>query len=420
MESGIMATFFAVLLIVSLTLLALGSTAGLVNNRLWISEPLVCLSIGVLAGPHGFEWVNLHGESSAGDRIMIEAARVALAIAVVGAAIRLPRGYLRTAWRELAWILGAGMTLMALAGAVLAWALLDWKLLPALLLGAILAPTDPVLAAPIVTGKIADRLVPPRLRFSITAESGSNDGLALVLILLPATLLSQPNQPGAIGTWFMQAWLYEFVLGVAFGMTIGWLAGHIFAWAERQRDAERPSLITVAIALALIAVAASELLGTDGILACFAAGAMFNRQLHGESEKKQERFNEAVSRLLELPFFVVLGILLPLDEWMALGGAALAFAFAVILLRRPLPWMLLRGRLPSLHDWRDVAFAGWFGPVGIAAVFYALDWRQRTGVHDLWPVVSLVVAVSVVLHGLSGTSMIRALYRRPGQEQRSP
>jgi NhaP-type Na+/H+ or K+/H+ antiporter len=409
-----MGTFFTVLLIVSLTLLALGATAGLVNNRLWISEPLVCLSIGVLAGPHVFGWVSLQGGTAISDRIMIEAARIALAIAVVGAAIRLPTGYLRTAWRELAWILGAGMTLMALAGAVLALVLLRWELLPALLLGAILAPTDPVLAAPIVTGKIADRLVPPRLRFSITAESGSNDGLALVLILLPATLLSGSYLPGAIGTWLMQAWLYELVLGVALGMAIGWLAGLLFAWAERQRDAERPSLITVAIGLALIAVAASELLGTDGILACFAAGAMFNRQLHGESEKKQEHFNEAISRLLELPFFVVLGMLLPLDEWLASGGVAVVFAFAVILLRRPLPWLILQSRLPSLRDWRDVTFAGWFGPVGIAAVFYALDWRQRTGLHDLWPVVSLVVAVSVVLHGLSGTPMIRALYRLRG------
>jgi len=406
-----MATFFTVLLIISLTLLILGATAGLVNNRWWISEPLVCLSIGALTGTHALGWVDLQVGSVAADRIMIEAARVALAVAVVGAAIRLPGGYLRSAWRELAWILGGGMTLMALVGAALAYMVLNWNLLPALLLGAILAPTDPVLAAPIVTGKIANRFVPPRLRFSITAESGSNDGLALVLILLPATLLSGADLPSGIGTWLTHAWLYELALGAALGGLIGWLAGHLFAWAERQRDAERPSLITVAIALALLTVAVCELLGTDGILACFIAGAMFNLQLHGENEKKQEHFNEAISRLLELPFFVVLGMMLPLDEWLALGSAAVAFAFAIILLRRPLPWFILRTRFASLHDWRDATFAGWFGPRGIAAVFYALDWRQRTGVRDLWPLVSLVVTVSVVLHGLSGTPMIRALYR---------
>jgi NhaP-type Na+/H+ or K+/H+ antiporter len=406
-----MVTFFTVLLIVSLALVVLGATAGLVNNRLWISEPLVCLAIGVLAGPHGLDWVDLQGVTAAGDRVMIEAARIALAIAVVGAAIRLPTGYLRASWRELAWILGPGMTLMALSGAALALLMLHWNLLPALLLGAILAPTDPVLAAPIVTGKIAARRVPARLRFSITAESGSNDGLALVLILLPAILLSGARLPDAIGHWLLHAWLYELALGVAVGIAVGWLAGHLFSGAERQSDAEPPSLITVAIGLALTVVGASELLGTDGILACFAAGAMFNRELHGETEQMQEHFNEAVSRLLELPFFVVLGMVLPISEWRAAGGAAIAFAVAVIFLRRPLPWLLLRGRLPSLRDWRDTLFAGWFGPVGIAAVFYALDWRHRTGVLDLWPVVSLVVAVSVLLHGLSGTPLIRALYR---------
>lgn len=401
--------FYLALLIISLALLALGASAGLVNSRLWISEPLVCFALGLCVGPYVLGWVDIHGDSPASERFLIEFARITLAIAVVSAAIRLPTGYLRSAWRELGWILGAGMTLMALAAAVLAMLLLRWDLLPALLLGAILAPTDPVLAAPIVSGRLAESCVPPRVRHSITAESGSNDGLALILIMLPATFMMQPGAD-ASARWLLEGWVREFGLAVALGAAIGWLAGHVFSWAERQREAERPSLITLAISLALIVIAASELIRTDGILACFAAGAMLNRQLHGEFEKRQEHFNEALGRLLELPFFVVFGMAAPLGEWAGLGAAALGFALAVVLLRRPLAWCLLSPALESLRGWRDLLFAGWFGPMGIAAVFYALDWRRRMGLEQLWPVVSLVVAASIVLHGLTGTPLTRLLY----------
>lgn len=47
------------------------------------------------------------------------------------------------------------------------------------------APTDPVLSAPILSGRFAERAVPDQLRHAMTAESGINDGLGLPYVLLP-------------------------------------------------------------------------------------------------------------------------------------------------------------------------------------------------------------------------------------------
>ncbi len=115
---------------------------------------------------------------------MLEAARVTLGLAVMGAALRLPRGFVLRRWRDLALVLGVGMPLMWLATSVAAWVFLPLPPLACLVIGSVMTPTDPVISSSIVTGRIADRNIPPRIRGLITAESGANDGLALLFLTL--------------------------------------------------------------------------------------------------------------------------------------------------------------------------------------------------------------------------------------------
>lgn len=53
---------------------------------------------------------------------------------------------------------------------------MPWGL--ALLLGAVITPTDPVVSSTIVSGKLAEKFLPSRIRQTISFESGANDGLA--------------------------------------------------------------------------------------------------------------------------------------------------------------------------------------------------------------------------------------------------
>ncbi|MDQ1254571.1 MAG: sodium/hydrogen antiporter [Euryarchaeota archaeon] len=46
---------------------------------------------------------------------------------------------------------------------------------------------------------------------------------------------------------------------------------------------------------------------------------------------------------------------------------------------------------------------GWFGPIGVAAFYYARFSMRQTGIEELWPVVSLVICMSIVLHGVNAT-----------------
>jgi sodium/hydrogen antiporter len=345
------------------------------------------------------------------NTLLREAARITLAISVMGAALRLPYAYEFRHWRELTVVLALGMPLMWLVSSALVYLVMGLPLLLALLIGAVLTPTDPVLADSIVTGKSADRCVPGRLRHAVSAESGANDGLALLLVMLPVSLLHR--EPGvAVIHWLDQILLRELLAGVAVGLLMGWLAGRCLRWAYEQPFAERTSILGVGLALALGVLAVDRLLHTAAILAVFIAGLAFNRTVAAREDAWQEHVQEAIGRFFDIPIFIFFGVVLPWQAWLDLGVAGPALVVLVLALRRLPVWFLLSPLLPSLRSRRDVLFNGWFGPIGIAALLYATEIRHEVEAgQTVWAVASLVVFGSIVVHGITSTPLTQ-LYGR--------
>lgn len=382
----------------------LGATSGLVNARLCVSEPLACMLGGVALGPAGMDLLRLDptGDPEAAT-IMREAARVTLAIAVTSAAIRLPQGWLRACWRGVAVAIGPGMVLMWLVGTAVAALTLELSWGACFLVGAAIAPTDPVLSAPVLTGELARRAVPENLRHGLTAESGVNDGLALPLVMLPILLMAHGREEAGV-EWVLHVLLWEVVCAALIGGTAGWIASRVLRWARRRPEADSASLVTVTLALALATLAGVRLLDGDGILAAFFAGAVLNEGIPNEGiAERQAHFNEAFGRFFDLPVMILFGAVIPWGEWSGLGWGAAVFAVGVLLLRRLPVWLLLGRLMPWTGSRRRAAFAGWFGPIGAGALFYALEIQDRTGNEEIWPVVSVAIAASVLLHGITGT-----------------
>jgi NhaP-type Na+/H+ or K+/H+ antiporter len=397
-------------------LLVLGATSGLVNSKLWISEPLVCAAFGVALGPFGAGLLRLDASTSPqAHDFLREAARVTLAIAVLAGALRLPKGWLREHWRGLAVALGPGMLLMWAAGAALAYLCLGLPPLICLLVGAIIAPTDPVLSAPVVSGELAQRAVPGNLRHAITAESSINDGLAGPFVALPVALLTVAGGIGPeLGDWLLHAALWQAGSAVVVGATAGYAASLLLHWANRLK-ADRSSLLTIALALALATLTGLQAIDGNGVLGSFVAGAVLNERYKDDYQEHQEHFNEAITRFFDLPIMIFLGVAAPWHAWISMGWRAPAFAVCVLLLRRIPAWLLLRRFMPWARSVPENLFAGWFGPIGAAAMFYALEAQDQTGLNMLWPIVSLVAAASVVTHGLTGTHFSAMLGHRLGR-----
>lgn len=390
----------------------LGMLGGLLKERTPVSEPLIALLAGVLIGPAALGLLDLSGLGNQ-TLILQEAALVTLGIALVGVALRLPVGYASSNWRLLVVLLGIVMPLMWIASGLLVYLFLGLPFWVSVLIGAIVTPTDPVVASSIVSGGVAERNLPAKLRHAISAESGFNDGLALPFVVLPILVLTQP--PGeAISHWLTRTVLLEIVAGAAVAALMGYLAGKTLRWAERKETMERTSLLTISLALSLTVLGVTELLHLNGVLAAFVAGMVFNFAGSSNAKESQEEIQEAISRFFDLPIFVLLGMALPWEGWLKLGWSGLLFVAAVILLRR-LPAMLaLRPFLGPLRDnTKNVLFLGWFGPVGAAALYYAAFSLRETGIEEVWVVGSLVICASVLVHGVTATPLTKLYGKLP-------
>ena len=133
--------------------------------------------------------------------------------------------------------------------------------------------------------------------------------------------------------------------------------------------------------------------------------------LDTEDQTQEERMQEAVNRFFVLPVFVLLGLALPWEGWLELGWAGLLLVAAVLLLRRLPAVLAVTPILPQARGLRDALFLGWFGPIGVAALFYASLSLREIGAEDVWVVGSLAICASILVHGVSAAPLTR-LYGR--------
>lgn len=378
-------------------------------ERIPFTAPVIAFLLGIALGPQALHLLR-PDEWGQRETILEVAARLSIAIGLMGVALRLPPDFLTRHARSFAVLVLVVLPLMALATALFAWWLLALPFLVALLVGAVLSPTDPIVATSIVTGDFAEKSLPERLRYVLLGESGANDGLAYPLVFLPLLLLTH-SAGEALGQWLIVSLLYAVGVGLALGWVLGHVAGRVLVWAERHHAIEVHSLFSYTIALTLLALGLGELLHVDGIVTVFVAGLAFARAVGSKERADEERVQEAINRFFTLPIFVLIGLVLPWAEWRELGWGAVAFVLALLLVRR-LPFVLLVGRtLTDLPHRRDLLFAGWFGPLGVAALFYAVLAIEHTGESIVWPITTLAIAASVLAHGLTAAPLTRRYAR---------
>lgn len=373
-------------------------------RRLPVSEPLLALMTGVLLGPEALDALSLP-PITAQHSTVHDATRVLLVISVTGVALRYPFGAVRARLQPVLILLLVAMPAMVVVSAGLAAAILGFACGTAMLLGTALCPTDPVLASSVVTGEPAETDLPARERQILSLESGANDGLALPLVLV-AVALAGPLT--AVDAAVLATWQ---VLGaVVLGAAAGFLGGHALRVGVAHGAAAHGPMLLFTVLLALLVLGLSGVLHLDGVLAAFVAGIVFNLVSTGADRTAEVEIDEAVNRFAVLPMFVLLGATIPWAAWGDLGWAAGLFAPAVLLLRR-LPVLLLLRRALRL-DWPGALYLGWFGPVGVSAVFYLTLEARELGLSE--PVLAagvMVVVLSTLAHGVTAAPG-RLLYRR--------
>ncbi len=386
------------------SILALGLPSNIIK-RMWLSVPLLALLAGVLLGPEVLgvlEPDRLRGE----HKVLEELARATLAVSLVGAGLQMTRADLRLVWRRAASLLSIAMVGMWLLTSLGAWLVLDLPPWVALLLGAILTPTDPVVASSLVSGRLAEANLPRWLRRSLQLEAGANDGLALVFVLVPALVLTLPGD--GVGAIAAEA-AGQVALAVAVGAGMGAIAAKIVDLAEDHQATSGGFFLVSALGLALLTLGGVHALGGTGILAAFVAGLTFSVMLERRYAEQLEQAQDGLQQLLVVPVFLLFGSMLPWDGWIALGWSGLAFALWALVIRRPAAAALALALAPTDTPRRGVAFLSWYGPIGVAAIYYAV-FVERYGLDEferVFAASTLAIAVSVLVFSVTATPGVR-------------
>lgn len=397
--------------VIGVVVVAIGLLSNPVKKSL-LQEPMIAMFVGVAVGPYGLGWLDVAAWGDT-NTVIEHAARITLAIGLMGVALRLKRRSVAVLLKPVAVLLTAGMVGMWLASAAIAGWVLGLPLWAALLLGAILTPTDPVVASSIVTGRFAGEKLPRRLRDGISFEAGANDGLAYLFVMLPLLMIGHsPAQ--ALQRLLTETLIVGVLVAALIGAGIGYVAARLLTLARKRRIVENASLLGYSVAFTLLTLGVAALLKADALIAVFLAGLVFNLTVDRKDEHEERHVQEAVAKLFTLPMFVIFGIALPIAEWLRIGWPLLAFALLILLLRRPPVIALLAPALRTAFNRHDVAYMAWFGPVGIAAMYYASFARRHFDDPLIWHAASAAIFASILLHGVSAAPLTRLYASRPG------
>ncbi|CAI2181447.1 17172_t:CDS:10 [Funneliformis geosporum] len=329
----------------------------------------------------------------------------------MAAGVALPKAYLWNELKSLTILIVPVMSWMWVVSALAIWFFIpNVSFLEALMISSCVAPTDPVLANSVVKGRYAEKHVPSHVRNIVSAESGANDGLGYPFLFFSIYLMHMP--PGqAIGKWFYYILGYQIILSIIIGFVIGYVARKLLYYAEARKLIDKEIFMTYAIVLALFIMGAVSLIGSDDILACFIAGNSFTWDDWFRKETAESHFQDVIDLLLNLAIFVYLGTIIP---WSSFNNEVLGLSYwrlivisVIILLFRRLPIVMACLKvIPALKTHREGIFAGWFGPIGVGAVFYAQVAKEQFAETDparelILPVVFFLVISSITIHGLS-------------------
>lgn len=349
---------------------------------------MISLVAGLIFGPNAAHWIRpeeyaLHDEEIL-QTITLYFTRLVLGVQLVLAGVQLPSKYLKKEWKSLALLLGPGMTIMWISTSLLVFAMVPHiNFLQALAVGACVTPTDPVLSNSIVKGKFADKNIPKELQRIVVAESGANDGLGYPFLFLPLYLIQHVGGGGlgsdhsvknAIGLWFGETWGYTIILSVVYGAVVGWLAKELLHWAEEKKYVDRESFLVFAITLALFIVGTVGMIGSDDVLACFIAGNTFTWDDWFRLETEDDSFQPTIDMLLNVTIFIWFGAVCPWAEFRnntVIPIYRLVPLGILVLMFRRLPIVYTMHKfIPQIEQKRQALFVGFFGPIGVSAIFY--------------------------------------------------
>jgi len=381
-----------------------GVGAQWIGWRLNIPSILILLVLGLAVGPI----LGLVKSDAVLGTIMRPAIGLAVAIIVFEGGLSLNLRELRTA--------GSGVQRLVFLALPLNWLLgslaghyvgaLAWPV--AILFGSILVVTGPTVIMPL----LRQSKLEPRSAAFLKWEAIVNDPIGATLTLLILSLLILLHGAGghAIAAWSLAGHaLLGILVAGALGLALPFGLKRLFHGDLTPEYLKTP--IILALALGIYAAGEAIQSETGLIGATLFSVVLGNIEITGLQELR--RFKESLTVFLVSGLFILLAANIDPAVLRHISWPIVLTTLAILFVARPLAIGL--ATIGARMTWKERLLVGWIGPRGVVAAAVAglaADQLGAAGYADarlVLPMVFMVIAATVVLHGLTLGPLARLL-----------
>ncbi len=348
---------FYIILLVSTVLVLVAAFSSLIAFRFGAPLLLVFLMIGLAAGSDG---LGIHFDN---NPLAYMIGSLALAIILFDSGFGTSVHSFKIAALPALALASVGVLLTAIIFAFAASLLLGFTWLEGLLLGSIVASTDA--AAVFFLLRIGGIHIRDKVRSTLEVESGTNDPMAIFLTLSLVQVVSLGHGSDGLNIDLLAEFVKEMGLGLIFG-----LAGGMMIVAIVNRFAADRGLAPILVlGLALLVFSFTGTLGGSGFLAVYVAGIYAgSRKIFAKEAIR--RFQDGLTWLAQIIMFLVLGLLATPSQFGDIALPAIALAFFLIFVARPIAvWLSL---LPFDFTQQEIGFFAWVGLRGAVSILLAI------------------------------------------------
>lgn len=245
------------------------------------------------------------------------------------------------------------------------------------------------------------------LRPLLELESGSNDPMAYILVILLVRMLGVGSEEIGVGGAIVM-----FIVQMAMGALIGYLFGRASVWIINKININNASLYSVLLlACVFFTFSFTSLIKGNGYLAVYIAGLIVgNNKL--VNKRTVTTFFDGITWLFQIIMFLMLGLLVNLNDALQFKTILLGLAAGIFLIvvARPIATFICLAPFRTLSR-KARAYISWVGLRGAVPIIFATyPWVAKIeGAEIVFNVVFIMTILSLVVQGTTVSSMAELL-----------
>jgi potassium/hydrogen antiporter len=375
-------------------ILAIGTLAGLLAQKIKIPDVALFLFVGMAVGPQALGLIDIKADSALNQIILLFGASYILFDG--GASLRFD--VLKQVWITIVVIATVGVVITAIVTGIAAYYVLGIPVMVALLLGATLASTDPATLVPIFRQiKIRDRVAQ-----TVMSESAFNDAMGAIITF---AVLAAAMGAGEVSlASLLLDLLQQSILGIAAGAALGYLAALLIAHERWAFLAEYAPVVTLVAVIA--AYFAADGLQASGFMAVFVFGIVlgnkdsFGFTMQAGEAQKLEEYVATTAFIMRLFIFILLGAQVDFGLMAQYWRGGIVVVAILMFVARPLTVFLCA--LPDRRaQWRfqEMLFMCWTRETGVipAALAGLLLGTHAPGAHMIASITFIAILATILI-----------------------